>query len=125
MWPFSRIDLNKIDIQLQFWGGERDVPYTARLSVDGIEVVEALGVIQGSDFRLSNITTVPIYRKKGFGTTVVGTLIGVARARQCTTFTIEDVSPRNIEATQLYRRFGAVPLPPRETDGHAEYQIQL
>jgi len=125
MWPFSRTDLNKMDIQLQFWGGEIDVPYTARLSVDGIEVVEALGVVQGSDFRLSNITTVPIYRQKGFGTAVVGTLIGVARARQCSTFTIEDVSPRNIEATRLYRRFGAVPLPPKEIGGHSEYQIML
>ena len=75
MWPFSRMDLNRIDIQLQFWEGETGTPYTARLSVGGLEVVEALGVVQGADFRLTNITTVARYRRKGFGTTVVGTLL--------------------------------------------------
>jgi ribosomal protein S18 acetylase RimI-like enzyme len=119
------MDLSKIDIQLQFWGSGIDTPYTLRLSLGKMEVVEALGVIQGSDFRLTNITTVPVYRKKGFATTVVGTLIGVAKSRQCSTFTIEDVSPRNIEATSLYRRFGAVAMPPKEVGGHSEYQIRL
>jgi GNAT superfamily N-acetyltransferase len=125
MWPFSGMDLSKIEIQLHFWGGEVDATYTVRLSVDKHEVLEGLGVVQGSDFRLSNIVTVRPFRRKGFGTTVVGTLIGAARARQCSTFTFEDVSPRNIEATSIYQRFGAVPLPPKEPGGHSDYQIRL
>lgn len=126
MWPFSKkVDLNKIDIHLHFWGCESDATYTVHLSVDRLEVLEGLGVVQGSDFRLSNIVTVPAYRRKGYGTTVVGTLIGAARARQCSTFTFEDVSPRNIEATNIYRRFGAVALPPKEIGGHTDYRILL
>jgi ribosomal protein S18 acetylase RimI-like enzyme len=126
MWPFSRkVDLNKIEIHLHFWGGEIDPTYTVKLSVDKLEVLEGLGVVQGSDFRISNIVTVPAYRRKGFGTTVVGTLIGAARARRCSTFTFEDVSPRNIEAINIYLRFGAVALPPKEAGGHCDYQIRL
>ena len=126
MWPFSRkLDLNKIQIHLNFWDGEVDPTFTVRLSVDKHEVLEGVGVVQGSDFRLSNIVTVPGYRNKGLGTTVVGTLIGAARARQCSTVTFEDVSPRSIEAINIYRRFGAVALPPKETGGRSDYQIRL
>lgn len=126
MWPFSRkVNLNKIEIHLHFWGGEIDPTYTVKLSVDKLEALEGLGVVQGADFRLSNIVTVPAYRKKGLGTTVVGMLIGAARARQCATFTFEDVSPRNIEAIKIYQRFGAVALPPKDTEGHSDYQIRL
>jgi ribosomal protein S18 acetylase RimI-like enzyme len=125
MWPFSRPDLDKIDLHLQFWTAEPDTPYTLRLTVDTLDVVEALGVVRGADFRLSNISTVPAFRGKGLASLVVGTLIGAARTRQCATFTIEDVSPRNPAANRLYQRFGAVALPPRESDGHSDYQIQL
>lgn len=126
MWPFSRkLDLNKIEIHLHFWGSGIDPTYTVKLSVDKHEVLEGLGFIQGSDFRLSNIVTVPTFRKKGFGTTVIGTLIGAARARQCATFTLEDVSPRNTGAISIYQRFGAVALPSEKPDGHADYQIRL
>lgn len=96
-----------------------------KLSVDKLEVLECLGFIQGSDFRLSNIVTVPAFRQKGFGTTVIGTLIGAARARQCTTFTLEDVSPRNTGAISIYQRFGAVALPPNASNGHSDYQVML
>lgn len=107
MWPFSRkLDLNKIEIHLHFRGGEMNPTYTVKLSVDKHEVLEGLGFIQGTDFRLSNIVTVPAYRKKGFGTTFIGALIGAARARQCATFTLEDVSPRNTGAVSIYQRFG-------------------
>ena len=126
MWPFrKKLDLNKIEIHLHFWGGESDPTYTVKLSVDKLEVLECLGFIQGSDFRLSNIVTVPAFRQKGFGTTVIGTLIGAARARQCTTFTLEDVSPRNTGAISIYQRFGAVALPPKASNGHSDYQIRL
>jgi len=126
MWPFSRkLDSNRIEIHLHFWGGEPEPTYTFRLAVDKHEVLEGLGLVQGSDFRLSNIVTVPAFRRKGFGTTVIGTLIGAARARQCATFTFEDVSPKNIEAIGIYRRFGAVALPPNERNGHSDYQIRL
>jgi ribosomal protein S18 acetylase RimI-like enzyme len=126
MWPFStKLDLNKIQIHLNFWGGEMNPTFTVRLSVDKHEVLEGVGCVQGSDFRLSNIVTVPAYRDKGLATTVVGTLIGAARARQCSTFTFEDVSPRNLEAIDMYQRFGAVALPPNDAGGHADYQIRL
>jgi GNAT superfamily N-acetyltransferase len=107
------------------WTAEPDTPYTLRLTVDKLDVVEALGVVRGSDFRLSNIATVPVFRGKGLASLVIGTLIGAARTRQCSTFTIEDVSPRNPAANRLYQRFGALPLPPRESDGHSDYQIRL
>jgi GNAT superfamily N-acetyltransferase len=125
MWPFNRVDLDKINLHLQFWTAETDTPYTLRLTVDKLDVVEALGVVRGSDFRLSNITTVPVFRRKGLASLVIGTLIGAARARRCSTFTIEDVSPRKPAATRLYQRFGAIALPPREGDGHSDYQIRL
>ena len=125
MWPFTRPDLDKIDLHLQFWTAEPDTPYTLRLTVDKLDVVEALGVVRGSDFRLSNIATVPVFRGKGLASLVIGTLIGAARTRQCSTFTIEDVSPRNPAANRLYQRCGALPLPPRESDGHSDYQIRL
>lgn len=126
MWPFSRkLDSNRIEIHLHFWGDEPEPTYTFRLAVDKHEVLEGLGLVQGSDFRLSNIVTVPAFRRKGFGTTVIGTLIGAARARQCATFTFEDVSPKNTEAIGIYRRFGAVALPPNERNGHSDYQIKL
>lgn len=125
MWPFSREDLDKIDMHLQFWTAEPEPPYTLRLTIDKLDVVEALGVVRGSDFRLSNISTVPAFRGNGLATLVVGTLLGAARARRCSTFTIEDVSPRNAAAVRLYRRFGAIALPPREGDGHANYEIRL
>lgn len=126
MWPFSRkLDPNKIEIRLHFWGDETDPTYTIHLAVDGHEVLEGLGIVQGSDFRLSNIVTVPGFRRKGFGTTVIGTLIGAARARRCSTFTFEDVSPRNAEATGIYRSFGAVAQRPNEKNGHSDYQIRL
>jgi hypothetical protein len=67
MWPFTRPDLDKIDLHLQFWTAEPDTPYTLRLTVDKLDVVEALGVVRGSDFRLSNIATVPVFRGKGLG----------------------------------------------------------
>ena len=125
MWPFSRPDLDKIDLHLQFWSADPDRPYTARLTLDGIDAVEALGVVRGTDFRLANIRTVEVFRGHGLASMVVGTLIGAARARRCETFTIEDVSPRNPAANHLYERFGAQPLAPREGDGHRDYQIRL
>ncbi len=125
MWPFNtEVDLNHIDIHLRFWG-DADPAYTVRLTVGKREVLEAVGVVQGGDFRLSNIVTVPSYRRKGLCTLVVGTLIGAARARQCSTFTLEDVSPRNIEAISIYQRFGAVAMKPREPGGHADHQVML
>lgn len=124
MWPFSKtMDLNRIEIHLHFWG-DVDPSYTVKLAVDKHEVLEGLGVVQGRDFRLSNIVTVPAFRRKGYGTTVLGTLIGAARARQCSTFTLEDVSPHNTEAIAIYQRFGAVALPPND-NGHNDYQIKL
>lgn len=124
MWPFRRkpVDVNRIEIYLHFWG-EVDPTYTVRLSVGKVEVLEAIGVVQGVDFRLSNIVTVPGFRRKGLATTVVGMLIGAARARRCATFTFENVSPRNPEATTLYQRYGAVALPPRGADGHSDHQL--
>jgi hypothetical protein len=47
MWPFTRPDLDKIDLHLQFWTAEPDTPYTLRLTVDKLDVVEALGVVRG------------------------------------------------------------------------------
>jgi ribosomal protein S18 acetylase RimI-like enzyme len=126
MWPFGkRNDPNKIEIQLTFWGGELDPSFTVKLLTQGQTALEAIGFIQGTDFRLGNIKTEPAFRKKGFATTVVGTLIGVARARQCATFTLEEVSPDNVQAISIYRRFGAVALPPKKPGGHADYQIRL
>jgi ribosomal protein S18 acetylase RimI-like enzyme len=125
MWPFNRADLDKIDMHLQFWTAEPDTPYTLRLTLDKLDVVEALGVVRGADFRLSNISTLPAFRGNGLATLVVSTLIGSARARRCSTFTIENVSPRNPAANRLYQRLGAVALPPREGDGHADYQIRF
>lgn len=124
MWSFSKtMDLNRIEIHLHFWG-DTNPSYTVKLAVDKHEVLEGLGVVQDRDFRLSNIVTVPAFRRKGYGTTVLGMLIGAARARQCGTFTLEDVSPHNAEAIAIYRRFGAVPLPPN-ANGHNDYQIRL
>ena len=126
MWLFgSKGDSNKIEIHLEFWGGEVDPSFTVRLVSDKQTVLEGVGVVQGSDFRVSNIKTEPAYRRKGFGTTVIGALIGAARARKCTTFTLEEVSPKNSEAIDMYLRFGAVALPPKKVGGHVDYQIQL
>jgi len=126
MWPFARkVDANRIQIQLDFWGDPADPSFTATLTAQKQTVVEAVGAIQGSDFRLGNITTEPAFRKKGYGTTVIGALIGAARARRCATFTFEDVSAKNAEAIGIYLRFGAVALPPKEVGGHADYQIKL
>ena len=36
MWPFSRPDLDQIDLHLQFWSADPERPYTARLTLDGI-----------------------------------------------------------------------------------------
>jgi len=125
MWPFrSKDNSKKIEIHLRFWG-EENPAYTVHLLVGRLEVLEAQGVIQGSDFRLSNIVTLAAFRKKGYGMTVVGMLMGAARARDCATFTFEDVSPHNIEATSIYRRFGAVSLPPKHPGGHSDCQIKL
>lgn len=93
--------------------------------IDKHEMLEGLEFIQGTDFRLSNIVTVPAYCKNGFGTTVTGTLIGAASARQCATFTLEDVLPKNTGAISVYQRSGAVALPPKEFNGHSDYQIRL
>lgn len=126
MWPFGKtLDLNKIEIHLHFWGSEVDPTYTVKLSIDKVEVLEGVGVVQGSDFRLSNIVTVPTFRRLGFGTTVIGTLIGAARARRCATFTLEEVAPGNTGAISIYQRFGAIALPPKKPGGHADYQIKL
>lgn len=125
MWPFTRPDLDRFSLHLQFWRNEPDTPYTARLAVDGLDAVEAVGVVRGADFRLAEIRTAEVFRRHGLASMLVGTLIGAARARRCTTFTIEDVSPRNPAANHLYQRFGAQPLPPRAVDGHRDYQIRL
>lgn len=126
MWPFARkVDPNRVDIRLDFWGDPGDPSFTARLLAQNRTVVEAIGCIQGPDFRLGNIKTEPAFRKHGYGMMVIGTLIGAARARLCTTFTFEDVSPKNVEAISIYRRFGAAALPPKEASGHADYQIRL
>ena len=124
MWPFTRADLDKIDLRLQFWRAEPDTPYVARLFLGGLEAVEALGVVREDDFRLATIGTVAAYRGQGLASMVVGMLIGAARAQRCATFTIEDVSPRNPAANRLYQRFGAVALPPL-ANGHSDYQIRF
>lgn len=126
MWPFDRkLDLNRIEIRLHYWGGPEDPSYTVHLAVGGHEVLEGVGLICGKDFRVSNIVTVPAFRRKGYGTLAIGTLIAAAQARQCSTFTLENVSPRNVEAVSLYRRYGAVVLPPAEPGGHSDHQITL
>lgn len=126
MWPFARkVDANRIQIQLDFWGDPADPSFTAKLIAANQTVVEAVGTIQGSDFRLGNIKTEPAFRQKGYGTTVIGTLIGAARARRCATFTFEDVSPKNSVAIGIYLRLGAVVLPAKAGGGHADYQIKL
>lgn len=126
MWPFARkVDPNRIEIHLDFWGDPDDPSFTVKLMAMNQTVVEAVGGIQGSDFRLGNIKTEPAFRKRGYGTTVIGTLLGAARARRCSTFTFEDVSSKNTEAISIYLRFGAVALPPKQAGGHADYQIKL
>ena len=126
MWPFARNrHPNRIGIQLDFWGEPAAPSYTAKLLVGDQTVVEAIGFIQGADFRLGNIKTEPDFRRRGYAMTVIGTLVGAARARRCATFTFEDVSPHNVEAIAIYRRLGAVALPPQQPGGHADYQIQL
>lgn len=126
MWPFSRtLDRNKIEIHLHFWGDATTPTYTVKLAIDKHEVLEGVGAVQNGDFRLSNIVTVPAFRRQGYGTTVIGTLIGAARARQCATFTLEDVSPHNSGAIAIYRRFGAVALPPKASNGHSDFEIRL
>ena len=71
MWPFARkVDPNRIEIHLDFWGDPASPSFTARLLAENQIAVEAVGAIQGSDFRLGNIKTEPAFRKKGYGTTV-------------------------------------------------------
>ena len=126
MWPFAEtVDPDKITIHLDFWGDAAAPSFTVKLVTENQTVVEGFGEIRDTDFRLCNIKTDPAYRQRGFGTTVVGTLIGAARARHCTTFTLEDVSPANTEAIAVYRSFGAVALPPKKAGGHADYQLTL
>lgn len=126
MWPFSsKLDQNRIEMRLHYWGGPDEAGWTFKLAVGGHEVLEAVGQVRGQDFRVSNIVTVPAYRRRGHGTLAIGTLMAAARARGCATFTLENVSPRNIEAVNLYRRHGAVVLPPAEPGGHSDHQITL
>ena len=126
MWPFSRkLDQNRIEMRLHYWGGPDEAGWTFKLAVGGHEVLEAVGQVRARDFRVSNIVTVPAYRRRGYGTLAIGTLIAAARARGCATFTLENVSPRNIEAVNLYRRHGAAVLPPAEPGGHSDHQITL
>lgn len=126
MWPFSKkLDPNRIEIRLHYWGGPDEPAWTFKLAVGGHEVLESVGGVRGTDFRVSNIVTVPSFRRRGYGTLAIGTLIAAARARGCHTFTLENVSPRNVEAVNLYRRYGAVVLPPAETGGHSDHQITL
>lgn len=126
MWPFSKkLDQNRIEMRLHYWGGADEPTYTFKLVVGGHEVLESIGLISGKDFRVSNIVTVPSYRRQGYGSLAIGTLIAAARARGCTTFTLENVSPRNVQAVNLYRRYGAVVLPPEVEGGHSDHQITL
>lgn len=126
MWPFARKNNpNRIEIQLEFWGEPAAPSYTATLMAGNQTAVEAIGFIQGADFRLGNIKTEPDFRRHGYGMTLIGTLLGAARARRCATFTFEDVSPHNVEAIAIYRRLDATALPPKQPGGHADYQIQL
>jgi ribosomal protein S18 acetylase RimI-like enzyme len=126
MWPFSKkLDPNRIEMRLHYWGGPGDPTYTLHLAVGGHEVLESVGQIIGKDFRVNNIVTVPMYRRQGYGTLAIGTLIAAARARGCNTFTLENVSPKNVEAVNLYRRYGAVVLSPAEPGGHSDHQITL
>ena len=126
MWPFTQTeDPDKIDIQLDFWGDAGAPSFTVKLVTEDQTALEGFGEIRGTDFRLCNIKTHPAYRQRGFCTTVVGTLIGAARARRCTTFTLEDVSLNNPEAIAVYQSFGAVALPPGKPGGHADYRLTL
>lgn len=126
MWPFSRqLDTNRIEMRLHYWGGPDEPAWTFKLAVGGHEVLEGVGQIQRQDFRVSNIVTVPMYRRRGYGTLAIGTLIAAARARGCRSFTLENVSPKNVEAVNLYRRHGAVVLPPAEVGGHSDHRIGL
>lgn len=126
MWPFSRkLDTNRIEMRLHYWGGPDEPTWTFRLAIGGHEVLEGVGLIEGHDFRVSNIVTVPAFRRQGYGTLAIGTLIAAARARGCRSFTLENVSPKNVEAVNLYRRHGAVVLPPAEEGGHSDHCISL
>lgn len=126
MWPFSKkLDQNRIEMRLHYWGGADDPTWTFKLAVGGHEVLESIGLVRNGDFRVSNIVTVPDYRRQGYGTLAIGTLIAAARARQCSSFTLENVSPKNVEAVNLYRRHGAVILPPQVEGGHSDNRISL
>lgn len=126
MWPFSKkLDQNRIEMRLHYWGGADDLTWTFKLAVGGHEVLEGIGLVRNGDFRVSNIVTVPDYRRQGYGTLAIGTLIAAARARKCSSFTLENVSPKNVEAVNLYRRHGAVILPPQEEGGHSDHRISL
>lgn len=126
MWPFSKkLDKNRIEMRLHYWGGADEPAWTFKLAVGGHEVLESVGLIHGRDFRVSNIVTVPDYRRQGYGTLAIGTLVAAARARGCSSFTLENVSPKNVEAVNLYRRLGAVVLPPEVVGGHSDHRITL
>ncbi len=126
MWPFSKkLDQNRIEMRLHYWGGADEPTWTFKLAVGGHEVLESVGSVRRGDFRVSNIVTVPTYRRKGYGTLAIGTLIAAARSSGCSSFTLENVSPRNVEAVNLYRRHGAVILPPEQEGGHSDHQIGL
>lgn len=126
MWPFStKLDMNRFEMRLHYWGAADEPAWTFKLAVGGHEVLESVGAIRHGDFRVSNIVTVPAYRRQGYGTLALGTLIAAARARGCNSFTLENVSPRNVEAVNLYRRHGAVVLPPAEEGGHSDHRIGL
>jgi len=126
MWPFSKkLDQNRIDMHLHYWGVADEPAWTFKLAVGGHEVLESVGLVRNGDFRVSNIVTVPTWRRQGYGTLAVGTLIAAARARGCGSFTLENVSPKNVEAVNLYRRHGAAVLPPVEAGGHSDHRIAL
>ena len=118
MWPFKRrcarpagiVDSDDRDLQL-------NVSWNDGPLLSGFKLIAYLGGHQvgaahgtycaGHQFRLTKIEVPDTHKGKGFGTIMIGTLIGAAHTHKCRHFVFEGVSNTNLRAIRLYLRFGA------------------
>jgi len=76
-------------------------------------------------FRLTKIGVYEPYRKNGYGTIMINTLIGAAKTKKCAAFIFEGVSDTNVSAIKLYKSLGAKASSSKLCKDKTDYELSI